>query len=129
MLAHMKTLHTDKTAEIVITIPVDEGVNVSKAIENFLFNAGHEVSWEAETEFEDGIAYTRDDLFPDRHPGMLITGFRLRDGLTQAELAEKLGIKQSRVSDMERRQRPISRKMAAKLSKVFNTSARIFIAV
>jgi plasmid maintenance system antidote protein VapI len=88
----------------------------------------HEVSWESQ-EFDDNTAYTIDDLFPDRHPGMLLIGFRLRDALTQTELAEKLGIKQNRVSDMERGKRPISRKMAVKLGKIFDIPPIAFMSV
>jgi antitoxin component HigA of HigAB toxin-antitoxin module len=89
--------------------------------------AGHEIK--PEEEIDDNKLYTIKEAFPDFCPAKVLRGFRLTFEPTQAELAEKLGIKQSHVSDMERRQRPISRKMAAKLSKVFDISAKAFITV
>lgn len=50
--------------------------------------------------------------------GNLIAGARLKAGLTQAELALKLGVRQNMVSDYERGHRPCSAQMAKRLSKV-----------
>ncbi len=49
--------------------------------------------------------------------GNLLAGARLKAGLTQAELAEKLGIRQNMVSDYERGRRTYSGAMASRLSK------------
>ena len=49
--------------------------------------------------------------------GHLLAGARLKAGLTQAELAEKLGIRQNMVSDYERGRRACSDAMAKRLSK------------
>ena len=50
--------------------------------------------------------------------GNLLGGARLKAGLTQAQLAEKLGIRQNMVSDYERGRRVYSAAMAKRLSKV-----------
>ena len=50
--------------------------------------------------------------------GNLLAGSRLKAGLTQAQLAEKLGIRQNMVSDYERGRRTYSDAMAARLCKV-----------
>jgi len=50
--------------------------------------------------------------------GNLLAGSRLKAGLTQAQLAEKLGIRQNMVSDYERGRRAYSDAMAARLCKV-----------
>ena len=50
--------------------------------------------------------------------GNLLAGARLKAGLTQAQLAEKLGIRQNMVSDYERGRRAYSDAMATRLSKV-----------
>jgi DNA-binding XRE family transcriptional regulator len=50
--------------------------------------------------------------------GNLLAGSRLKAGLTQAQLAEKLGIRQNMVSDYERGRRTYSHAMAARLCKV-----------
>jgi DNA-binding XRE family transcriptional regulator len=48
--------------------------------------------------------------------GNLLAGARLKAGLTQTQLAEKLGIKQNMVSDYERGRRTYSDAMATRLS-------------
>lgn len=50
--------------------------------------------------------------------GNLLAGSRLKAGLTQAQLAEKLGIRQNMVSDYERGRRTYSDAMASRLCKV-----------
>jgi ribosome-binding protein aMBF1 (putative translation factor) len=49
--------------------------------------------------------------------GNLLAGARLKAGLTQAQLADKLGIRQNMVSDYERGRRTFSAAMARRLSK------------
>ncbi len=49
--------------------------------------------------------------------GNLLAGARLKAGLTQAQLAEKLGIRQNMVSDYERGRRTYSDAMAKRLSE------------
>jgi len=49
--------------------------------------------------------------------GNLLAGARLKAGLTQAELAGKLGIRQNMVSDYENGRRTYSDAMAGRLSK------------
>ena len=49
--------------------------------------------------------------------GNLLEGARLKAGMTQAELAEKLNVRQNMISDYERGKRRISRSMAARLAK------------
>jgi DNA-binding transcriptional regulator YiaG len=48
--------------------------------------------------------------------GNLLAGARLKAGLTQAQLAEKLGIRQNMVSDYECGRRRVSDAMASRLS-------------
>ena len=50
--------------------------------------------------------------------GNLLAGARLKAGLTQAQLAKKLGIRQNMVSDYERGRRTYSDAMAKRLSEV-----------
>lgn len=67
------------------------------------------------------------DAFPDFHNGITLRGFRQRDGLSQGELAEKIGAKQSHISEMEGGKRSIGKALAMKLSKVFDTSYKVFL--
>jgi ribosome-binding protein aMBF1 (putative translation factor) len=49
--------------------------------------------------------------------GNLLAGARLKAGLTQTQLAKKLGIRQNMISDYERGRRTYSDAMAKRLSK------------
>ena len=59
--------------------------------------------------------------------GVHIRGLRGREGLTQIQLAEKLGIKQSHISQMEHSKRPVGKKLAQKLGQLFNIDYRLFL--
>ena len=52
--------------------------------------------------------------------GNLLSGARLKAGLTQAQMAKQLGIRQNMVSDYERGRRTYSDAMAKRLSKTLN---------
>ena len=54
--------------------------------------------------------------------GNLLAGSRLKAGLTQAQLAKRLGIRQNMVSDYERGRRTYSDAMAARLCKVLQVN-------
>jgi DNA-binding XRE family transcriptional regulator len=126
----MKTLHTDKTTDIILTIPREETSSVTEAITGLFRLAGHELHPpKDEGENDDEKRYTIREAFPDFSTATVLSGFRLTFELTQAELAEKLGIRQNHVSDMETGKRPISRKMAVKLGKIFNISPRAFLEI
>ena len=55
--------------------------------------------------------------------GNLLAGARLKAGFTQAQLAEKLGIRQNMISDYERGKRRLSPSMADRLAKILNLKA------
>ena len=59
--------------------------------------------------------------------GEVIAGKRKALGLTQKELAEKLGIDKHVISEMERGVRPVSLKMARALGKVFGHNYKNFL--
>jgi transcriptional regulator with XRE-family HTH domain len=52
--------------------------------------------------------------------GNLLAAARLKAGLTQGQLAKKLGIRQNMVSDYERGRRTLSPAMAARFSEVLH---------
>jgi len=61
-------------------------------------------------------------------PGKNMRIYRQDRGMTQKELGELLGgIPRQHISNIERGIRPISKKVALKLSKIFNTSVDKFI--
>ena len=62
-------------------------------------------------------------------PGDAVKADRGLRGWTQKTLAEKIGITVQNVSEIERNVRPISRKMASKLGKVFGTNPSAYFKV
>ena len=66
--------------------------------------------------------YTEEQL-----PGVSLVGARHKEGLTQKQLADKLGIQQGYVSDMECGKRQIGKAMAKRLGDVLNISYKIFL--
>jgi ribosome-binding protein aMBF1 (putative translation factor) len=55
--------------------------------------------------------------------GNLLAGARLKANLTQARLAEKLGIRQNMISDYERGKRRLSPEMAARIAEILDIKA------
>ena len=59
--------------------------------------------------------------------GLVLKGARLKEDLTQKELAEKLGVKTHHISEMEHGKRSIGKEMARRLSTVLNINYRVFL--
>lgn len=59
--------------------------------------------------------------------GLMLKGGRHKAGLTQKALAEQIGVKPHHISEMEHGKRPIGKKMAHKLAKVFDIDYRVFL--
>lgn len=58
---------------------------------------------------------------------VLLSGLRNREGLTQSELGEMIGVAQYHISRMERGRRTIGKALAKKLAALFKTDYRIFL--
>ena len=52
---------------------------------------------------------------------------REREGLTQAQLADKLGMLQSHISEIEHGKRVIGKKLAKKIGTIFKLDYRVFL--
>ena len=59
--------------------------------------------------------------------GACLQGARIKEGLTQVELAEKLGIPQTNLSKMELGKRPIGKKMAKRIASILNVDYRALL--
>lgn len=66
--------------------------------------------------------YTDTDL-----PDVCLRGSRYKEGLTQKQLAELIGIPQRHISEMENGKRPIGKEMAKRLGKALNISYKVFL--
>lgn len=71
------------------------------------------------------VARDRIDQFGE--PALALRGARLKEELSQSELASRLKIPQYNLSKMENGTRPIGKKMARKLSKILKIDYRIFL--
>jgi transcriptional regulator with XRE-family HTH domain len=67
------------------------------------------------------------EVFPNLHPGSAIRGLRLREGLTQEQLARLLGIKRANLSEMENGKRPTGKNMVRRLAQVLKTDYKVFL--
>jgi len=54
-------------------------------------------------------------------------GIRSKNRITQEQLAQKLGITQAEVSKIESGKRPIGKKLAKKIEKIFKMDYRRFL--
>lgn len=124
MLARMKTQTTGALTDICLTVPTEDALSVVEALGGMLRLAGHTVQRVNEDNEE---LYSIEEVFPEGDPAMALRGLRTREGLTQAQFAERLGISQTRVSEMEHGVRRISVDMAKRIAKTFHTSYKVFL--
>jgi DNA-binding XRE family transcriptional regulator len=110
--------------DLKVKVPSKQFTLVSTTLTNALDAIGHKVR----KVNEDGEElFTFEEVFPDAHPGKVVHGFRVRDGITQEELANRLGIKQHHVSEIETGKRSITIEMAKRFAKSFGTDYRVFL--
>jgi DNA-binding XRE family transcriptional regulator len=111
-------------AMINVQLPAKDAGRAAEAIRHLLVFGGQDVRWLNE---EGEHLLSIEEVFPDMSPAKVLRGFRGRDEITQIELAGKLGIAQTRVSEMESGKRRISVKMAKQLAEIFGTSYKAFL--
>ncbi len=81
-------------------------------------------------EIEDSVQWREslsDILEKHSEAGATLKAERSMSNMTQVELASKLGVPQHVISEMENGKRPIGKKMANRLAKVFKTDYRMFL--
>lgn len=81
---------------------------------------------------KDSKSVSSDEVFADLNkkytrPGVLLRGIRAREDLTQIEMAKKIKVTQSDISQMENGTRAIGRKIAKRIEKLFDVSYRSFL--
>ena len=68
------------------------------------------------------------ELRPDEPiPAAILRGSRVKEGLTQAQLAEMSGIPRRHLSEMEHGKRPIGKETARKLAQALHCDYRVFL--
>lgn len=125
MLVEMK-LRSDGEGRgaIELTLPSENLMETADLIRRTLTQAGHKVRC-LDQEGEEWVG--AEDVFPDGSPAMALRGLRVREGLTEEELASRLGTSAKAVSEMESGERPISEVTAARLGEAFGFSAGVFL--
>jgi DNA-binding XRE family transcriptional regulator len=63
----------------------------------------------------------------DDSPAICLRGARIKEGLTQIELANMTNIPQRHISMMENSKRPIGKEMAKRLGKALNIDYKVFL--
>jgi len=117
MQAHTKKPHTE-TIELRFIGPI---VNMTSAIDALkplgFVDTSDSIPWrELFPEYKD------EDL-----PGVCLRGGRYREGMTQKQLADMIGIPQRHISEMENGKRPIGKEMAKRLGKALNIGYKVFL--
>ena len=125
MLELTKTQTTAGLTELRLVVPRDKADLIADALRSLFLFSGQEM--QIKEEAEDEKLYPVSDLFPTITPTMCLRGLRTREGLTQAELAERLGVNQHHISEMENGKRPIGAEMAHRLEEAFGTSYKAFL--
>ncbi len=125
MLELMKRQTTDDFVDIYLRgVPSDKAEMVKEAIEKILKLAG--MPLKSMEEYDDRL-YSIEEVFPDFHIGHALRGLRSREGLTQKQLAEMIGVKPIHISEMENGKRPIGKEMAKRLARALRTEYKVFL--
>jgi DNA-binding XRE family transcriptional regulator len=120
----MRTQTTGALTEISLTVPSEDAERLCKAINSLLELARPA----ARLVNEHGEAlYSAREVFPESSPGNRLRGLRTREGITQKEFAQALGIRQHHVSEMEKGVRAISKDMAKRIGDAYNISYKVFL--
>ncbi len=116
MLERTKARPTE-SVELRFIVPASEADAVRRAVAPFLTQETSAMPWrEAAGVLDDGEL-----------PGLCVRGGRVKEGLTQAQLAQLVGIPQRHVSEMEHGKRPIGKEMAKRLGAALKVSYKVFL--
>lgn len=127
MLEVTRRRTTGRFVEVCIKAPARDADRVTAAVREFLRLAGHEVREVEPADQEDETLHPAAEVFPHSHPGRILRGLRVREGLTQAALAAKAGLKPHHISEMENRKRPIGKDVARRLAAALGADFRILL--
>ena len=124
MLELTKTQTTAGLTELRMLVPRDKADFIADALRNLMLFSGQEMQVREEPE-EDLLPIS--SLFPKITPSACLRGLRTRENITQAQLAERIGVKQSHISEMENGKRTIGPDIARRLEEVFGSTRNAFL--
>ncbi len=117
MQAHTRKRPIDKMDVARFLGPTDKILEVRR----FAFSLGL-------SDIDESIDYQNAfPAFVGKETQIAIKAYRVREGLTQVQLAELAGIPRRHISDMENGRRPIGKENARKLANALNTDYRMFL--
>lgn len=123
-IKHAEVNLEDGESLISLKVPANKAVKIAEAIKGLLDLAGHNVR---RVDMDGDELVDSDEVFANVTPGMVLRGLRVKEDITQAELADRLSITQNMVSDMESGRRTISLKMAKRISEEFKVPYKMFV--
>ena len=129
MQGHTKKPHIDAVS-VTFTGPVAMMRQALEAMQSLGFQ---QIEDKAHNQEDEGSISWRESRhykgLMENPPAIFLSGARYREGLTQAELAERTGIPRRHISEMESGKRPIGKQNARKLAEVLNIDPRRLLAV
>lgn len=121
MSGHTKKRHTDKANDVIFMHHAGVAYRIPKKVAD---------KYRVDDDSNESI--DADDVFANinkKHtkPGALLKGIRIRENLTQIEMADKIKVTQSDISQMEHGTRSIGRTIAKRIEKLFDVDYRSFL--
>ena len=104
--------------DLCLSVPDAEADDVAVALRELLHAFGYAVRGD----LDDDVTYPASEVFPDSTPGKRLRGLRAREDITQAEMADRLGLRKHLSSVMESVNRPITREMSKLIGAEFDIS-------
>lgn len=86
-----------------------------------------EMDFKLETESRPWREVFSEEISQQGEQGLALKGARLKEGMTQVGLANKIGVSQYNISKMENGSRQIGKTMAKRLAKVLKVDYRVFL--
>ena len=118
MREHTNARPTDAVI-LSFSVPADRVAEAVRTMKGLGFEPARDA-----TSWRDVLGYANEEM-----PGVLLSGARYREGLTQAQLAEKTGISRRHISEMENGKRPIGKKNARLLGEALHMEPRLLLRV
>ena len=131
MSEHMRERHTDSHESLCVILKMPNAKKVSYSIplsrreevESFLEKQCKDdddspAAWET-------LAKERIEKY--KKAGLVLRGMRYRENLSQKKLAEKSGVTQNEISNIENGKRTVGKKIAERLANILNFNYRLLI--
>jgi DNA-binding XRE family transcriptional regulator len=71
--------------------------------------------------------YTPEEIFGPSSVGRLIRGARAREGMTQVELAKRIGVSKAYLSDLEHDRRAVGKNLAKTIGAAVGVNWKVFL--